>query len=72
MPYFSAVVENLAALPLHNNNLVKPFILCFIATVTLVNACSYCLAMSTTTAKITMVKNHRCSCISAGQFWLAL
>ena len=42
-----AIIETWAALPLSTATMWGFFILCFIATVTLVNACSYTLAMST-------------------------
>ncbi len=42
-----AIIETWAALPLSTATMWGFFILCFIATVTLVNACSYALAMST-------------------------
>lgn len=42
-----AIIETWAALPLSTVTMWAFFILCFIATVTLINACSYTLAMST-------------------------
>lgn len=42
-----AIIETWAALPLSTATMWGFFILCFIATVTLINACSYTLAMST-------------------------
>ncbi|WP_395754905.1 L-carnitine/gamma-butyrobetaine antiporter [Edwardsiella ictaluri] len=42
-----AIIETWAALPLSTATMWAFFILCFIATVTLINACSYTLAMST-------------------------
>ncbi|AFJ48376.1 L-carnitine/gamma-butyrobetaine antiporter [Shimwellia blattae] len=42
-----AIIETWAALPLPTATMWGFFILCFIATVTLINACSYTLAMST-------------------------
>lgn len=42
-----AIVETWAALPLSTLTIWAFFILCFLCTVTLVNACSYTLAMST-------------------------
>ncbi|MGJ3355586.1 L-carnitine/gamma-butyrobetaine antiporter [Providencia sp. Je.9.19] len=42
-----AIIETWAALPLSTATIWGFFILCFIATVTLINACSYTLAMST-------------------------
>ncbi|WP_275075221.1 L-carnitine/gamma-butyrobetaine antiporter [Providencia rettgeri] len=42
-----AIIETWAALPLSTVTIWGFFILCFIATVTLINACSYTLAMST-------------------------
>ncbi|MGS9092544.1 L-carnitine/gamma-butyrobetaine antiporter, partial [Salmonella enterica subsp. enterica serovar Infantis] len=42
-----ASIETGAALPLSTATMWGLFILCFIATVTLINACSYTLAMST-------------------------
>ncbi|MCW7754569.1 L-carnitine/gamma-butyrobetaine antiporter [Desulfobotulus sp. H1] len=45
VPY--AIVQTWAALPLSTITVWGFFLLCFIATVTLVNACSYTLAMST-------------------------
>ncbi|NKF49110.1 L-carnitine/gamma-butyrobetaine antiport BCCT transporter [Shewanella sp. WXL01] len=42
-----AIVESWAALPMSTLTIWGFFILCFLATVTLVNACSYTLAMST-------------------------
>ncbi|NDV18388.1 L-carnitine/gamma-butyrobetaine antiport BCCT transporter [Pseudodesulfovibrio sp. JC047] len=44
-----AVIETWAALPFSTATMVIFFVLCFIATVTLINACSYTLAMSTCT-----------------------
>jgi L-carnitine/gamma-butyrobetaine antiporter len=44
-----AIIETWAALPLSTATMIAFFVLCFIATVTLVNACSYTLAMSTCT-----------------------
>jgi L-carnitine/gamma-butyrobetaine antiporter len=44
-----AVIETWAALPLSTVTIGAFFILCFVATVTLINACSYTLAMSTCT-----------------------
>lgn len=66
-----AIIETWAALPLSTATMWGFFILCFIATVTLVNACSYTWRCPLA-AKYAMVKNHRCWCVSAGQFWLAL
>lgn len=42
-----AIIETWAALPLSTATMWGFFILCFIATVTLINACSYTTAMST-------------------------
>ncbi|MBO2676849.1 L-carnitine/gamma-butyrobetaine antiporter [Shewanella algae] len=42
-----AIIETWAALPLSTITMWMFFILCFLATVTLINACSYTLAMST-------------------------
>lgn len=42
-----AIIETWAALPLSTITIWGFFILCFIATITLINACSYTLAMST-------------------------
>lgn len=42
-----AIIETWAALPMSTVTIWGFFILCFVATVTLVNACSYTLAMST-------------------------
>lgn len=42
-----AIIETWAALPLSTVTMWGFFILCFLATVTLINACSYTLAMST-------------------------
>ncbi len=42
-----AIIETWAALPLSTITVWGFFILCFLATVTLINACSYTLAMST-------------------------
>lgn len=42
-----AIIETWAALPMSTATMWAFFILCFIATVTLINACSYTLAMST-------------------------
>lgn len=42
-----AIIETWAALPLSTVTIWGFFILCFIATLTLINACSYTLAMST-------------------------
>lgn len=42
-----AIIETRAALPLSTATMWGFFILCFIATVTLINACSYTTAMST-------------------------
>ena len=42
-----AIIETWAALPMSTITLWMFFILCFLATVTLINACSYTLAMST-------------------------
>lgn len=42
-----AIIETWAALPMSTVTMWAFFILCFIATVTLINACSYTLAMST-------------------------
>lgn len=66
-----AIIETWAALPLSTATMWGFFILCFIATVTLVNACSYTLAMSTC-REVRDGEEPRCWCVSAGQFWLAL
>ncbi|MEL4417417.1 L-carnitine/gamma-butyrobetaine antiporter [Shewanella algae] len=42
-----AIIETWAALPMSTITMWMFFILCFLATVTLINACSYTLAMST-------------------------
>lgn len=42
-----AIIETWAALPLPTCTMVVFFVLCFLATLTLVNGCSYTLAMST-------------------------
>ncbi|MCE9787398.1 L-carnitine/gamma-butyrobetaine antiporter [Shewanella chilikensis] len=42
-----AIIETWAALPMSTITMWMFFILCFVATVTLINACSYTLAMST-------------------------
>ncbi|NJB66400.1 L-carnitine/gamma-butyrobetaine antiporter [Desulfobaculum xiamenense] len=44
-----AVIETWAALPFSTLTISVFFVLCFVATVTLINACSYTLAMSTCT-----------------------
>lgn len=66
-----AIIETWAALPLSTATMWGFFILCFIATVTLVNACSYTTAMSTC-REVRDGEEPRCWCVSAGQFWLAL
>ncbi len=54
-----AIIETWAALPLSTATMWGFFILCFIATVTLINACSY-TRRCRPVAKFAMVKSRLC------------